>query len=103
MKLLNCFIIFALFLCNFLHSSLSHAASKPEYDSCILNHLKGAKTDVAAQLITKACDVVYGDSGFIISSDERKYHSCLLDNLVNVESYIAVDQITRACDRESKN
>ena len=70
----------------------------PAYDNCILEHLRGAKLDIASQLITNACYENYEDSG-LMSDEDVAYNQCLLDHLPRVESINATLQIRRACAR----
>lgn len=70
----------------------------PAYDNCILDHLRGAKLDLASQLITNACYENYEDSG-LLSDEDLAYNRCLLDNLPGVESINATLQIRRVCER----
>ena len=71
----------------------------PEYDSCLLQYLSGAKLDFASVLIRQACDENYRDPAFT-SDQERAYNKCLLDHLQDVESLNAALQIQGACDRK---
>ncbi|MBA2410643.1 MAG: hypothetical protein H0V62_13085 [Gammaproteobacteria bacterium] len=73
--------------------------TNPAYDDCILEHLSGAKLDIASQLITNACYENYEDSG-LMSDEDRAYNQCLLDYLPRVESITATLQIRRVCARK---
>ena len=95
----RCFSILGCIALNIAVANVSHAFDKPEYDDCLLQHLKGAKLDAAAQLITKACDDNIRNA--FTSSTQRKYNDCLLENLVGVESMVAMNQITHVCYRKS--
>ncbi|MBA2491410.1 MAG: hypothetical protein H0V34_06765 [Gammaproteobacteria bacterium] len=72
--------------------------TNPAYDTCILEHLRGAKLDLASQLITNACYENYEDSS-LMSDEDHAYNQCLLDYLPGVESITAALQIRRVCAR----
>lgn len=76
-------------------------ADQSTYDDCILTHLKGAKSDVAAHLIKQACQVNYLRSGFVANT-ERAYNDCLLQHLVGVESTQAAMSIRSACSSKHR-
>jgi hypothetical protein len=79
--------------------STSIHGGQAEYDDCILKHLKGAKLDVAANLIKQACEENYRNPSF--TSDKRRaYNRCLLDHLSGVESLQATMEIKSACNRK---
>jgi len=72
-----------------------------EFDSCVLEHLKSAKLDIATRLVRQACDENYRNSSF--TSDKRRaYNNCLLEHLAGVESIQAVIEIKTACDSKHK-
>ena len=74
-------------------------AGQAEYDDCILKYLKGAKLDVAANLIKQACEENYRNPSF--TSDKRRlYNRCLLEYLTGVESLQATMEIRSACNRK---
>ena len=85
----------------FLTISISTFAGQAEYDDCILEHLKGAKLDIATDIINQACKENYKNPSFT-SEKRRKYNHCLLENLVGVESFQAVIGIKEACGRKYK-
>ena len=72
-------------------------SGQDEYNECILQHLKGAKLDVASHFIKQACDDNF-QSQLTISSKRKEKNKCLLTNLVGVESLQAVMAIVDACD-----
>lgn len=84
------------FLLFFLLSPATGSAGEEEYNDCILEHLKGAKLDVAASLIRNACYENYG-SIFKPSKDVRLYNECLLRHLVGVENFHAAMELRSAC------
>jgi len=84
-----------------LTAGTSGLADQTAYDDCILEHLKGAKLDVAAHLIKQACQANYRSTGFL-SDGERAYNDCLLEYLVGVESRQAAMDIKAACGRKHK-
>jgi len=78
------------------------ARDNPEYDECLLTHLKEAKLDVASQMITKACFENYVDDNFRRKRELRR-NDCLLQHLPGIESMDAVARVIEVCDRQSKN
>ncbi len=84
-----------------LTAGASGLADQAAYDDCILEHLKGAKLDIAAHLIKQACQANYRSSGFL-ADDERAYNECLLEHLVGVESRQATMELRSACNRKHK-
>ena len=83
-------------------AQVSFFEESPAYDNCILQHLAGAKSDYASQLISQICSEKYEDTG-LMSDDERAYNRCLLDHLRGVESNNAAFQIQGACKRRHLN
>ena len=79
--------------------STSAFAGREEYDSCILEYMKGTKHDIAANLIKRACSENY-ENPRSTTDRRRAYNNCLLENLVGVESLQAVTEIKSACDRK---
>jgi hypothetical protein len=77
--------------------STSAFAGQAEYDDCILQHLKGARLDLAVSMIRQACEENYRRPDFV-AEQKRAYNNCLLEHLVGVESYDAVTNIKQACD-----
>lgn len=84
-----------------LATGVTHARPNPEYDDCLLQHLKNAKLDVATQMITRACYEIHVDGNFLMKRD-RKRNECLLEYLPGIESVDAVARFTEVCDRKSK-
>lgn len=80
----------------FLLGPAAGSAGEEEYNDCILEHLKGAKLDVAASLIRNACYENYG-SIFKPSEDVRLFNECLLKHLVGVENFHAAMELRNAC------
>lgn len=78
------------------------ARDNPEYDQCLLAHLKNARLDVASQMITRACHENYVDDNFR-SKRELRRNDCLLQHLPGIESIDAVNRVTEVCDRQSKH
>ena len=71
-------------------------AGQDEYNDCLLQHLKGAKHDAAADMIRQACYENY-IGPFYPSERVKKYNECLLEHLVGVESFHAAMEIRNAC------
>lgn len=84
-----------------LLGSVAQARPNPEYDDCLLQHLKNAHLDVATQMITQACYQNFVDDNFM-GKRELKRNECLLENLPGIESIEAVARVTEVCDRKSK-
>jgi len=82
-------------------SGMAQARTNPEYDDCLLQHLKNARLDFATQMITQACYQNYVDDNFM-SKRELKRNDCLLENLPGIESLDAVARVTEVCERKSK-
>ena len=59
---------------------LSALADDKDYDQCILDYQRTAKSGVAVHFITQACDKLYNDGSFLLSR-EKAYYECLLENL----------------------
>lgn len=59
---------------------LSTLADDKDYDQCILDYQRTAKSGVAVHFITQACDKLYNDGSFLLSR-EKAYYECLLENL----------------------
>ena len=76
-------------------------AGQAEYDDCILKHLKGAKVDMATQLVKQACKENYKNPSFT-SDEQRAYNNCLLEHLVEIESIQAVINIKASCKSKHK-
>ena len=76
-------------------------AGQAEHDECLLEHLKGAKLDVATHLIRQACDENYKNPSFT-SDKKRAYNNCILEHLVGIESIQAVMDIKAVCGRKHK-
>lgn len=74
----------------------SAVAGQDEYNDCILEYLKGAKLDVAADMIRNACYENYMGP-FYPNNKRRQYNECLLEHLVAVESFRAAMEIYSAC------
>ncbi|MDH3451295.1 MAG: hypothetical protein OEN20_02665 [Gammaproteobacteria bacterium] len=84
-----------------LAAAMPAIAGQEEYDNCILQHLKGAKLDVAAHLIKQVCIDNYKTTG-LSSHNRRAYNDCLLEHLVGVESVQATMDIKAACSSKYK-
>jgi hypothetical protein len=82
-------------------SGVALARAHPEYDDCLLQHLKNARLDVVTQMITQACYQNYVDDNFM-SKRELKRNDCLLENLPGIESFDAVARVSEVCERKSK-
>jgi len=76
--------------------STTAVAGQDEYNDCILEYLKGAKLDVATDMIRNACYENYMGP-FFPNDKRRRYNECLLEHLVAVESFRAVMEIRSAC------
>ncbi|MDF5938758.1 hypothetical protein P4234_13810 [Pseudomonas aeruginosa] len=59
---------------------LSTLADDKDYDQCILDYQRTAKSGVAVHFITQACDKLYND-GSLPAVAEKAYYECLLENL----------------------
>jgi hypothetical protein len=88
------FLFFGLGVC----AGVSAARDNPEYDQCLLMHLKNAKLDIASQLITRACYENYVEANFQRKSELRR-NACLLEHLPGIESADAVARVDEACKR----
>lgn len=91
----------SLALAALLVTGMTQARSNPEYDDCLLQHLKNAKLDVATQMITQACHQTYVDGNFMMKRDQKR-NECLLEHLPGIESVDAVARVTEVCNRKSK-
>jgi hypothetical protein len=83
-----------------LLGSVAQARTNPEYDDCLLQHLKTARLDIATQMITQACYQNYVDD--FTKKRDIKRNECLLENLPGIESLEAVGRVSEVCDRKSK-
>ncbi|MDF5996929.1 hypothetical protein P4200_30530 [Pseudomonas aeruginosa] len=81
---------------------LSALADDKDYDQCILDYQRTAKSGVAVHFITQACDKLYNDGSFLLSR-EKAYYECLLENLPGVENNLAAQKIRSACESKSQN
>lgn len=81
---------------------LSALADDKDYDQCILDYQRTAKSGVAVHFITQACDKLYNDGSFLLSQ-EKAYYECLLENLPGVENNLAAQKIRSACESKSQN
>lgn len=91
----------ALALAALMTAGVAQARPNPEYDDCLLQHLKNAKLDVATQMITQACHQIHVDGNFLMKRD-RKRNECLLEYLPGIESVDAIARVNEVCDRKSK-
>ncbi len=87
--------VVAVLLSVLIVSGTAHAGAD-EYNECILTHLKGAKLDVAADLLRNAC---HDNHMWLFPPSERvrQYNECLLEHLVGVESFQAAMELRNAC------
>lgn len=76
------------------------SAGQDEYDDCVLEHLKGAKLDLAAHLIIQACNDNYKRPNYT-PKKKLAYNQCLLEHLVGIESIQAAMEIRAACERKT--
>ena len=90
-----------IFFIAFLAITNSVYSDQTEFDDCILEHLRGAKLDVATHVIKQACNENYKNSN-ITSDKKRAYNNCLLEHLVGVENLQAVMDIKAACSSKHK-
>lgn len=81
---------------------LSALADDKDYDQCILDYQRTAKSGVAVHFITQACDKLYNDGSFLLSR-EKAYYECLLENLPGVENNLAAQKIRSACESKTQN
>ncbi|WP_305955914.1 MULTISPECIES: VF_A0006 family four-cysteine protein [unclassified Pseudomonas] len=79
--------------------SSSACADDDEYNVCLLQYQKGAKTNLSAYLIEYACRKLYQEGAFLLGK-EKAYNECLLKNIPGVENSMAVNQIQNACRRQ---
>jgi hypothetical protein len=84
-----------------LLGGVAQARTNPEYDDCLLQHLKNAHLDAVTQIITQACYQNYVDDNFTKKRDIKR-NECLLENLPGIESMEAVVRVNEVCDRKSK-
>ncbi|MCT9633454.1 hypothetical protein NOX75_17970 [Pseudomonas aeruginosa] len=77
-------------------------ADDKDYDQCILDNQRMAKSGVAVHFITQACDKLYNDGSFLLSR-EKVYYECLLENLPGVENNLAAQKIRSACESKSQD
>lgn len=89
------YLVLSFLLLSFLSPAPGYTAEE-EYDDCILEHLRGAKLDLAASLIRNACYENY-ESIFEPREDVRQYNECLLKYLVGVENFHAAMEIRNSC------
>lgn len=82
-------------------AGLAVAMDNEDYDNCILQHQKTAKTNYAVQLVKEACTKLHKESAFLFS-DELRYYQCILDNVPGVENDRALESIRQACRRQSE-
>ena len=82
--------------------SLGLAMNNEEYDACILENQKNAKTNYAVHLIKEACTKLHKEGSFLFD-DEEKYYQCILNNVGGVENDRALDSIRQVCRRQSQN
>jgi hypothetical protein len=62
------------------------------YDDCVLENMKGVKSDIAARAIRNAC-LSKSKSWSVLEN----YDSCVLENIKEVESDVAARGILRSC------
>ncbi|MGH8433513.1 MAG: VF_A0006 family four-cysteine protein [Pseudomonas sp.] len=74
-------------------------ADDDEYNACLLQYQKGAKTNLSAYFIEYACRKLYQEGAFLLGK-EKAYYECLLKNIPDVENSMAVNQIQNACRRQ---
>ena len=74
-------------------------ADENEYNACLLQYQKGAKTNLSAFLIEYSCRKLYQEGAFLLSK-EKVYYECLLKNIPDVENSMAVNQIQNTCRRQ---
>ncbi|WP_205631655.1 VF_A0006 family four-cysteine protein [Collimonas pratensis] len=77
------------------------AFDSQQYDECVLQYLRNAKSGQASDMIVNACRKLYKEGAFL-QSDERTYQACLLQNLPGVENDQAAQYIAAACQRRSQ-
>jgi hypothetical protein len=70
------------------------------YNQCVLQSLKGVKSNLATDLITTSCRKLYKESAFL-NNNEKGYRVCLLQNLQGAENDYASQQIMAACRRQN--
>ena len=62
-------------------------------DECRTDYMAKAGSSLAARLIAKACNDLFGDP------DREEWAECILDHAVHTESEIAIKLIAQACSR----
>ncbi|PFH10834.1 hypothetical protein BCF11_3267 [Collimonas sp. PA-H2] len=77
------------------------AFDSQQYDECVLQYLRNAKSGQASDMIVNACRKLYKEGAFLQSA-ERTYQACLLQNLPGVENDQAAQYIAAACQRRSQ-
>ncbi|SAL53029.1 hypothetical protein AWB64_05758 [Caballeronia sordidicola] len=70
------------------------------YNQCVLQSLKGVRSNYATDLITASCRKLYKESAFL-NNNEKNYRVCLLQNLQGAENDYASQQIMAACGRQN--
>lgn len=79
--------------------SVSGWFGPPDYDECILEHMKGVTSNYAVQQIRGAClRASRSDSWFGPSS----YDKCILESMEGITSDDAAMQVRGACLRKSR-
>lgn len=77
------------------------AFDSQQYDECVLQYLRNAKSGQASDMIVNACRKLYKEAAFLQNA-ERTYQACLLQNLPGVENDQAAQYIAAACQRRSQ-
>ena len=70
------------------------------YNQCVLQSLKGVRSNFATDQITTSCRKLYKEHAFL-NNNEKSYRLCLLQNLQGAENDYAAQQIMAACGRQN--
>ncbi len=74
------------------------ARDEAAHNDCLLQNLKGAKTDRATSQVRTACYQLY--KKFMPNKKRQPYYECLLEYLDGVESDEAVKTIVSTCEEK---
>lgn len=97
MKIIGYFTILPVLFSAF-GSALAFADNR--YDQCVLQSLRGTRSNIATVMITNACDTLYRNGSFLLPR-EQSYYGCLLQNLPGIEADNAAQQIGMICNRQN--
>ena len=81
---------------------LSALADDKDYDQCILDYQRTAKSGVAVHFITQACDKLYND-GSLPAVAGKGLLRVSAGEPAGVENNLAAQKIRSACESKSQN